>query len=184
MAKRRGRKRKPVEARQTSGKLITRKGVDRGTPELQERRSVLAPSGDPTRTSYPLGVLWNNGQISDDEHRAGCKLAWLHCIVHGRGSLAAVRYGETWGGIDVDPDDPKHHEWLAGIEAELDSAIAGLDACSRSHRDIVKGIVVYERPPRWLVGHIPTRADVREGEKFREGMKALVAVLGYRKKAA
>ncbi|NIA72287.1 hypothetical protein HBA54_27215 [Pelagibius litoralis] len=184
MASRRGRKRKIVETRQPSGKLIDRPKADKGTPELQQKRKTLAPKGDPAKTTYPLGILWTNGEISDDEHHAGCKLAWLHSQVHGKGSVAAVRYGETWGGTDVDPDDKQYHEWLAGIEAELDMTIAALDACSRAHRDIVKSIAVYERTPRWLVGHIPTRSDVREGEKFKEGMKALVAVLGYRKKSA
>ena len=84
---RRGRPRK------TRMEQPRRKRPDKGTGEVQLLRAWYAGQGDPALTSYPLGILLANAVLTDDQHKAVCRYAWLHWAVFGRPSVAAVSWG-------------------------------------------------------------------------------------------
>ncbi len=88
---RRGRPRKSGP-REANGRPQRHRFRDGPTPELKSLRDWYAGDGDPNLTTYPLGILLANGAISDDQHRAGCRYAWLHWRVFGRPSVAAARF--------------------------------------------------------------------------------------------
>lgn len=184
MAKRPGRKRKATTDR-SMGRIVQAQKPDRGTPELQQRREYLAQQGDPVKTAYPLGILWANGQVTDDEHLAGCKYAYLHAVIYGRESVAAVRYGLTVAGRDEkDETDPEYIRWIEGIKAQLRNATKAMDAVSRQHRDALVNLVVYERAPCWMLPRIPSLSDLRDGKRFAEAIRALAVAMASGKKRA
>lgn len=164
-----GRKRKPG-ARTRGGRLKARKpAVDKGTAELQRMRQWLAGHGDPALTSYPLGVLLANGEVTEQQHKAGCRYAFLHAVVFGRASVAAVsfeRVGRGWAG---DWDD----RWLAAREAELRRLTFRLMEHPARLRMALDSVVVYERTPRWMRPVRPRPADVREADLFIKALDLL-----------
>lgn len=110
---------------------------DHGTPELQYKRAVLAQGADPTKTSHPLDLLHARGLISDDQHQAGMRYAWLHALAFGKPQNdLCLRYGrligEAPGQIEREP------QWLAERRVELRNADRQLNRYTRqSVYDIV-----------------------------------------------
>ena len=85
----RGRKRKAC--RRQGGKATGQphRPKDEGTSELQGRRDWYG-NGDPTLSTYPLGVMYANKSIGPDLHMAGLYYAWLHAVVCQKGMVAAI----------------------------------------------------------------------------------------------
>lgn len=151
----RGRPRKNTEA------------VDRGTPELQSRR------GMDQRASYPLGILFLAGDISEEQHQAGCWYAWLYGFVCGRTSPAAIDWNAQPGG--------NRDSWETGLTAKLEGYFklaGGALAKDRRAKDAVDNLVVYSRHPRWMQPRRPLIADLREAEAFHRGMAVVVEMFG------
>lgn len=171
MAKRRGRKRKSTVPRHPGGSINRGSRVDRGTPELQARRRYLAQQGDAARASYPLGVLWANQQISDDQHRAGCRFAWLYAICFGRLSVAAINYEGAPPASGETEDSPQRKRWREACERELEAILKALGKRSAKHRQLMIDLCVYERAPAFLLPRLPSPADVTEAKRFAEGIK-------------
>lgn len=173
----RGRNRK-AGPRTRNGRLRERSPArDEGTKELQSMRAWLAGYGDPALTSYPLGVLLANNEITEQQHQAGCAYAFLHAVVFGRPSIAAVSFERTQKGWTGDWDD----DWLAAQEAKLRNLGRRLKGHPARLRMVVDNVLVYERTPRWMRPVRPRVSDCREAALFVLGLDLLS---GTRKRAS
>ena len=142
---------------------------DEGTPELQARRRWYAQQGDPVLTTYPLGILLANEAISEQEHRAACRYAWLNQIVYGRKSVAASRYDDAPRGMD----DSENERWVAARKSDLRRVWEILGGDARMVRTVLDNIVVYERTPRFLLPTFPRPSDVVQGLALRRALELL-----------
>lgn len=166
---------------------MERTGPDRGTPEQQLRRALLAGPGtnnqpsDPVMTSIPLDILKTRGLISLDQHSAGLDYAVLFAKVTGRYKEAGIE-AEGDGG---EPDDATARKVMAEYRA-CANALLGL---GRRTKDATDNLVIYRRFPEWLgvASQNPSRragAD-RERQAALRGLAILADVLfGKGRKAA
>ncbi len=153
--------------RTPNGQLERKVGRDRGTHQLERRRRWLAQGGDESKTEYPLGVMLVNGIINESSHKAGCRYAFLHFIVHGRKSYSALNWDGVELGRGADPDDL----WLARMEADLRGADKAFQ--TRKEHDLVMSACVYERIPRCLLPAIPTVHEIDEAKHLDNALKRL-----------
>lgn len=141
--------------------------VDRGTAELQARRGV------DQRHSYPLGVLFMAGDITEDQHQAGCWYAWLYGFTCGRVTTAAVDWNHQPGG--------NREGWPDGLTGRFEEyfkRVAGDLATDRRAKDAVDNLVVYGRAPRWMQPRRPTPGCLREAEAFHRGLAVVTRLFG------
>ena len=164
---RRGRPRK-LGPREANGRLQRRRFRDGPTPELKSLRTWYAGDGDPNLTSYPLGILLANQVISEDQHRAGCRYAWLHWRVFGRPSVAAARFEFMDRAVGTDRDCMKEERRLKAVYEELRRHPA-------RYRRVLDGIVIYERMPRWMRPVMPRSSDLAEAGALLAALRLLVA---------
>ncbi len=169
-----GRHRKPGP-REPNGR-IQRRGVDRGTQELQDLRAWWAGNGDPALTTYPLGVLLANSVIAEPQHAAGCHYAWLHWAVYGRPSIGAVSYELRSQGIDEEPDRKVENAKLKRLRGSFERAILAEHLTRRGWRDL-DNLVVYERTPRWMRPVMPRGSDVADARCVVEALEILTRTL-------
>ena len=165
----RGRKRRPGY-REPSGRHQRTAERDRGTKESQAYRKYLASGqdgADPNQTSYPLGVLLTNGIVTQDQHDAGCKYAWLYCAINGRRSLAGQTYDSFPKG-KADPDWPP--DWADG---EFRIQRAFVEKLGRFTKDTIDNACVFEHQIRWLLPLRPTVADLRHADALVDGLQSL-----------
>ncbi len=141
---------------------------DTGTPELRGLREWYAGDGDPNLTTYPLGILLANGVISEDQHRAGCRYAWLHWRVFGRPSVAAARIEFMDRSTGIERDCKKEERKLKAVYEELRRHPA-------RYRQVLDGIAVYERMPKWMRPVMPRPSDVAEAGALLAALRLLVA---------
>lgn len=167
---RRGRPRKSGR-RHPSGQIAATAVRDKGTEQVQARRGWLA-GVDAAQASYPLGVLLANEAISEDEHRAGCHLAWLFAFVHGRVSIAAVSYEAGRGG----GGDQRDEDRLYDCEQNLLDACTALKTISRAVYDDMLNLAVYERFPDFMRPGFPTTGQVRHAARIRAGLACLAGL--------
>ena len=159
---RRGRPRSKIRMEQPR-----RKRPDKGTGEVQLLRAWYAGNGDPALTSYPLGILLANAVLTDDQHKAVCRYAWLHWAVFGRPSVAAVSWEFADRAMPVERDRESEERKLGEIHKEF-------QASHRRCRAILDNIAIYERPPRWMLPVNPRPADVTESRYFLESVTVLM----------
>jgi hypothetical protein len=153
-----------------SGELHKNKPAkDGGTKELRRMRAWLAGSGDPALTSYPLGILLANGEITQAQHGAGCRYAFLHAVVFGRPSIAAVSFERVQKGYQGEWND----EWLVDREQELRGLSMRLKGHPARLRMVLDNLVIYERMPRWMQPVRPRLSDCREAGLFVKALKLL-----------
>ena len=171
---RRGRPKKSG-LRQPNGQPYRPPPRDQGTGELQSRREFLAGRGDKTLTTFPLGILLVNETISEDQYRAGCRFAWLHAVVIGKGSLAAIDFERTHGRYlkQIDEDKEFDHQEL------FRKSMKALDGLSRHHRDDVVGLCVYDRLARFMRPVAPHNRDVAHAKRIIGGLFELAAQYGF-----
>lgn len=162
----RGRKPKPGP-REPSGKA--QRTRDQGTEQLQARREWLAGKGDMSKTTYPLGILLVNGEITEEQHSAGGRLAWLYAVVYGRTSIGAAGY-ELGRGTSTREVDPKDE---ARWQKEVKRTLAALSGISRHVRDDVVSLVVYERVPNFMRPGFPKDRDIAHAERVKAGLMLL-----------
>ena len=152
-----------------------REPPDRGTPELQRQRAWLAGRGDPALTCYPLGILRANDVIGHAEHEAGCRYAWLHSVVFGRVTPAALAY---------EPPRTPVRRWteerLADIERELAEARARVAGVCRTAVGLLEDLVVHNREPRWMRPVPPRPVDVCHGRIVLLALEELAVFFGFR----
>ncbi len=109
-------------------------------------------------------MLLANEAIGEDQHRAGCQYAWLHWRVFGRPSIAAVRLEFMDRSTGIEREHRKEERKLKAVYEELRRHPA-------RYRQVLDGIAVYERMPRWMRPVMPRPSDVAEAG-------ALLAALG------
>lgn len=156
---------------------IQRRGVDRGTPELQSLREWYAGDGDPTLTSYPLGILLANNTISEQQYAAGCRYAWLHWAVHGKPSIGAVSYERRSRGILEAPERIAEEGHLKQIRASLARAVMAGSMSQRGLR-VLDNLLIYEHTPRWMRPVMPRGSDVAEAHCVMEALEMLARAVG------
>ncbi len=159
---RRGRPRRPIP---------TRKRPDRGTGEVQLLRAWYAGPGDPALASYPVGILLANAVLTNNQHKALCRYAWLHWAVFGRPSIAAV------GWEFKDPEKP-HERDREEEERKLEAIHKIFRTADRRVRAGLDNLTIYERAPRWMRPVNPRPADCAEARYFMEGVKLLMTRCG------
>ena len=185
-----GRKRK-AGRREPNGRISRQVSApaerfrDAGTDELAVRRQWWATfetsegevvMGDVTKTSYPLGVLLLNGSISEDQHRAACRYAWLYSAALGRSvHVTAVAFDRLPGGDDDPSTDQRRAAWMREFKAA--SAIFS----SRKMLDAVVNLAVYERTPRWMRPQVPRVTDMIEAWLAIQGFRLLAEHFGQRR---
>lgn len=170
--KRPGRPRKSVR-RQPNGQPYRPPMRDKGTNELQDRRNYLAGKGDPTLTTFPLGILLANSTITEEEYRAGCRFAWLHAVVIGSHSLAAVEFERTHGRSLKELDEDREKK----IQALWRESLGSLP--SRRTRDELVSLCIYERTARFMRPVIPVIKDIVQGNTIKAGLKILAREYGF-----
>lgn len=147
-----------------------RGGRDRGTEELQRRRSKLAPA-DPNKASYALGVLLDRGVIDQDLHNAGVLYARLYAFFTGRYREVGVE--PSTEGLTV---DEKHAEV---IEGRYRSAARLLDGQRARCKQAVDRVAVFGEVPGWVAKPRLGRADFRELAALLVGLEILaIALIG------
>lgn len=166
-----GRPPKPVDKREGNGRAQRHR--DHGTPELQARREFLAGKGDKALTTFPLGILLANEVITEEEYRAGCRFAWLHAVVIGKHSLAAIEFERSHGKSVREVDEDR--------EAELQDRFRKSMDCfeSRRQRDEIVSLCVYERVPRFMRPVIPTGRDILQAQIIKDGLYWLAESYGF-----
>ena len=121
-------------------------GPDRGTPEAQRKRRELVGSGNPSLAAYPLGVLLARGQISQAQHDAGCRYAWLR----GRALGSTTTRGMFKLIFPSGPIPDTTQAVQASVEYRWREASEALLQVSRLAKEAVDHVAVYQRLPRWL----------------------------------
>ena len=151
--------------------IPTRKRPDRGTDEVKLLRAWYAGKGDPALTSYPVGILLANAVLTDNQHKALCRYAWLHWAVFGRPSIAAV----GWEFKDPERVVERDREDEERKLAEIHKIFRTTDRRVRAGLD---NLTIYERAPRWMRPVNPRAADVTEARCFMEGVALLMTRCG------
>lgn len=141
MARRRGRPRKDPFKRKDLPAGAGRYGA---TPAQQKRRRALVGSEAPAEwAEYPLGVLRARGYLTEDQHDAACRYAWLFRVAIGGEGLSAVNLT----GRRFDGPEQRSEAWLALRAREYQAARDLLQACGRRTRCLVEDMSVYQRLP-------------------------------------
>lgn len=157
--RRRGRPRKSGP-REANGRL--QRAADPGSLRLQQLRAWFAQGGDPALTGYPLGVLLANQQISEAQHRAGCRYAWLHAMARGRPSVSALAFERLGRSHEGEWDEVR----LAELTDKLRSTEAVLSGAPTALRRILDDVAIYERAPRFMLPVRPATEDIREADRL------------------
>lgn len=137
-------------------------------------------SGDPVKTSYPLGVLLGNGTIDGQQHDAGVRYARLYCQVAGRATPPAIILDDDRAGRAPEDDEQREKRRVAD-EQLLKDAASALHEVSSKAKSIVDNTAVYSRFPRWMFPVRPRVSDVREADALIAGLEALARAFGYRR---
>jgi hypothetical protein len=154
--------------------------TDLGTPEQQARRALLAASGDPALSEYPLGLMLARGLIGREQHEAGCRYGFLYGRVIGKGQVSCAGIYDRLA-ADMRPDRP-----MASEESEARDQVLfrlgknQLLAAGRRVCDATENIVVFGRLARFLDIHGRRGAAARRGDTAElaavlAGLDALVA---------
>ncbi len=184
MSRIRGRKRS-AKPRHPGGQVKREKVGP--TPQQEARRAYLAGADkggkprDAAKTGYPLGILLVNEAISEHQHRAGCRYAWLYETVYGRVSIAAANYdfapraGKGWAGGGPERSRDLPDAEFARREREVRHAIAQLSRLGV--REATDGVCLLGRVPRWMRPIPPTDVDVADADRLLLGLSELTLVL-------
>jgi hypothetical protein len=153
--------------------------VDRGTPELQARRKMLAGTF-PERAEYPLGVLYLHGTIDDNQHRAGVYYAYLYGRIFGKTKIPSAM--RAWVATGTNPDEviSRGDEEVAQIWRQVKARFAEAALRSKYGRLMVKAVedvCVYEKTPTWFKPKPQTPDDQKHAKALCEGLKLLVGII-------
>lgn len=169
-----GRPRKTGK-RTKSGRLVKEK--DNGTPRARTIRDWFTPGKRQELSTYPLGIMYANGDISDNQREAGCRYAWLFRHKVGGVSVSALDYERQRG---------KHHDtrsegFLISLKEELDRCQQALDKLGL--REILEEIAVYEDIPHWMLPKTPTMKCYDRGMATKRALRILAQEMGLERRA-
>lgn len=176
-----GRKRRQCK-RQPNGQPCREK--DNGTQELQQRRQWYAGNGDPTLTSYPLGVMYANGIIGPEQHMAGLYYAWLHGVVKPsqRVMVAAQRFERVPKGHERNSEDPAYVAWRRKQKARYLAGRKAVESQGPSAAAFVNATILYEEPARFYEPRNRTFQDIWECQVINEALTNLAKCYGQIKR--
>ena len=141
---------------------------DLGTPEQQQRKRVLVGDADPKYSEYPLGVLLARDIITQDQHDAGCRYAYLAGRVLGKmgpsGSQMHVDRMASGPWYNEDQDDA-----MEIIEPLWREACGALENCGRRVKVAVDNATYHRLWPVALI----VRPGLAEFDLI-DGLQALV----------
>lgn len=128
---------------------LVKKEVDKGTPELQQKRRLGL-------TSEPLDLLLEKKRLSERQHAAGRRLRWLYTLVFGSPLLSAGKldlYEERALKLD-------NAAWRQKKEEEYQQAVAILK--QSGCLEAVQAVCIFEEPIRWydLIDPVPPPAEL------------------------
>lgn len=141
------------------------RGIDRGTPELLQKRR----NGETTET---LDYCLERGFITKQQHWCGIHLRWLYTLRHGAPSVRAIDLTHN-GGMEIKTDDP---QWRTEREKEYHEAIRNIT--QSGHALLLMNICIYNERPK-LLSH-PTKAskaDSSEMAAFKNKLQSGLEVL-------
>jgi hypothetical protein len=118
-------------------------------------------------------VMLINGVITEEQHAAGFRYAWLHSRATGRGSVTALNYTGEPKGTDENSEQRQH-----SLEVKFGDAVAVLKRISSKAKSIVDSAVVYERYPARMLPKIPTVADITQGHLLVTALNELAEEFG------
>lgn len=101
----------------------------------------MALIGDPNGDDSPIGVMVAHKIIGPDEENAAAWFTSLHKFRHGNPNPKSS-VGDP-GGESAFDSEVKTQQWH-----EVNSML------SRSQRDAVENVAVYQRMPQWLLAHL------------------------------
>ncbi|MGQ0663800.1 MAG: hypothetical protein ACT4P2_09475 [Pseudomonadota bacterium] len=152
---------------------------DSGTRELQRQRAQLVAGGDSVLAGYPLGVLLARRIITQDQHNAGCRYAWLYGKATGRWDSAGLVWERLLGAGGASADAGETDD--AALYAKWKDATAALLAAGRRAKDGVDNLAVFNRLPAWIADERGTSIRsswTRERGATLAGLQALAKALG------
>lgn len=171
MAKRRGRPRRDP-FRQLNGE---RGGKCYGPTAEQEARrlTLVGAQAPPEWAEYPLGVLRAQGYLSEEQHDAGCRFAWLFRVTIGGEGVSAVNLtGRTFVG-----PESRSEAWLAARARDYQAARDLLQAHGRRTRSLVEDVSVYQRLPSCCMQQrFLTPAERLAMTRLQSGLTALAVL--------
>lgn len=160
-----GRHRTPGQ-RYPSGGLRPRR--DHGTPEVIAKRLMMVGPGDPALAHYPLGIALARHVITDDQHQAGLAYALAFAVAIGRPASGA---GRALSRYLAEDGRQLSEEARVRLTAAWRAYGDALLRRSRSLKDVVDNVAVFERTPTWLVpGHVSADTDLRARARLIEGL--------------
>lgn len=143
--------------------------VDLGTVELRQKRARQL-------TEEALDLALRRQLIDDEQHEAGLRLRWLHCLKFGLPNVSAYNPDRnTMGGAAQRQDE----KWRIHKENEYEQALLALDKSTMKR--VVVCVTIFDKRPlflrysmRELLCH-PTFHEkaMRELDAFKGGLHKL-----------
>jgi len=169
-----GRPRKP--GKRTKGDRLV-KEKDHGTPRARTLRDWFTPGKRQELSTYPLGIMYANRDITDNQREAGCRYAWLYRHKIGGVSVSALDYERQRG----KHHDTRREDFLIRLEEELDRCQRALDKLGL--REILEEIAVYEELPHWMLPKAPTNRCYSRGQATIRALKIIAKEMGLERTA-
>lgn len=149
-------------------------GVDLGTQEAIIKRLRLAKGADPDRASFPLGVMFDRGMITDPEFFAGLRYALLHTLLFGRSNPRAALGTIAAAGDEADNDDGRQRRQFTAdekdqlrtlMDQEAREMVISLDPL---FRDVLNPVVLEDKFPSFLTQEQDWNAPLPSGKSMRD----------------
>ena len=149
-------------AKAKKGRPVQQPQDDEWAGVRKARRLELVNGADPALAEYPLGILLARHIVTQDQHNAGLKFAWLYAKAHGRTKDCGLDYG--YNGMD--------ETRLADVEATYRQQKAILMRLSLRTFNAVVDLAVFRQMPWWFNGL--SGPAWRTQDMVVNGLKALV----------
>src|SRR5690606_7255651 len=115
-------------------------------------------------TAEPVDFCLQRGILSDAQHKAGRRLAWLYRLLYGKPWVTAIAIDDSDFGKK--PEDSE--AWLTKRQQEWHAALHALTQHQLQHS--VLDICVYQQMPNYFYGEIPTRTGRQQITQLQEGL--------------
>ncbi len=135
-----------------------------------ERLALVGPDAPPEWSEYPLGILRARGYLTERQHDAGCRYAWLFRLAIGGERFASV---DLTGRRSPGPEE-RSEAWLAARTRDYGRARLLLQAEGSRTRHLVEDVSVYQRLPAFCLARpCPGPADLILLQRLQAGLTLL-----------
>lgn len=157
---------RPVSRKKRGRPPTARPAIDRGTPELIQKRQMGL-------TTEVLDICLERNYINEKQHRAALHLRWLHTLRHGNPSLSSSS-GFYLQDTQIRHDDPA---WRDAREEDYRIAIGqlGINGCL----SVAMNCCIYNETPVFL-NHRLSEASLSRRyydnslDQLRQGLDLLI----------